>query len=106
MNKKYKRLPKNPVELFNKLSPENRVKLFMKYVDQPTDFYQLVAILGTQIFTNQKILEEMSNEYKKIRDQIIKQTDECWRKQLDFFQKLIDFHLENIGKLNSVKRAK
>lgn len=103
MVQKNKKIPNDARALFKRLNAEGKVKLFMKYVDRPDLFYQIVAILGTDIATNAELLNSIGEEYKKIREELQEQTAECWRKQLDFFQTLIDFHQRSFRQKGAAK---
>lgn len=102
-------LRKSPEELdrfFKELKPEDKVKLFMKYVCQPAYFYQLIAALGELMATDPETIRSMKIEYQKIFDSMIKGSEECYKNHLYFFQKFIDFHdktLKNLQKLSGEK---
>jgi hypothetical protein len=87
--------PEEVVEFFKKLKPEDKVKLFMKYICQPAYFYQLIAALGTVMATDPETISGMKIEYQKIFDTVIKESEECYRNHLYFFQKFIEFHEKN-----------
>jgi hypothetical protein len=79
--------------LFDKLNSEGKVKLILKYVDSPDVFYPIIIpIIGSRLATNPNLLTDVGNEYLKIRESIVEQTEECYQKQLDFFKNFINFH--------------
>lgn len=81
-------------EVFERLTdPYDKVRLILKYASNPVFFYcEVIPIVGTKLATNLELLDSMGKAYLDMREDIINQTDECWRKQLDFFKTLIDFH--------------
>lgn len=93
MSEEENKLAQDFEALFNRLTNEDKVRLILKYANNPKVFYPIIIpIIGTKIATNPDLLTEVGNEYLKIRESIIEQTEECYRKQLDFFKTLIDFH--------------
>lgn len=98
--------PEEVVEFFKKLKPEDKVRLFMKYIDQPTYFFQLIATFGTIMATDPETISSMKTEYQKIFDTMIKGSAECYKKHFYFFQTFIDFHDRSLKKLQNLSGKK
>ncbi len=97
MQQKIKKPPKDIVSLVKRLNAEGKVKLLIKYVERPDVFYTAIAVIGTEMATDPKLLTEIGIEYKKInKNFVVEQLEECRKNQLAAFQALINFHFRQL----------